>query len=97
MPASFDQPVSFYDAQRGERAQNLALMRRIDERFFKYPFSGSRQMARQLRRESLPARRRVRRLMRTSLDLIQRSISDYVIHSTADIIGEVDSMLSRMP
>jgi DDE_Tnp_1-associated len=32
----------------------------------------------------------------TSLDLIQRSMSDYVIHSTADIIGEVDSMLSRM-
>ena len=46
---------SFYDAQRGERAQNLALMRRIDALFFKYPFSGSRQMARQLRRESLPA------------------------------------------
>ena len=31
----------------------------------------------------------------TSLDLIQRSMSDYVIHSTAGIIGEVDSMLSR--
>ena len=34
--------------------------------------------------------------MCTSLDLIQRSMSDYVIHSTAGIIGEVDSMLSRM-
>jgi hypothetical protein len=32
----------------------------------------------------------------TSLNLIQRSMSDYVIHSTAGIIGEVDSMLSRM-
>jgi hypothetical protein len=27
----------------------------------------------------------------TSLDLIQRSMPDYVIHSTAGIIGEVDS------
>ena len=33
--------------------------------------------------------------MCTSLDLIQQSMSDYVIHSTAGIIGEVDSMLSR--
>src|ERR1700731_428640 len=32
----------------------------------------------------------------TSLDLIQRSMSDYVIHSTAGIIGEVDSIVSRM-
>src|SRR3984893_2724239 len=32
----------------------------------------------------------------TSLDVIQRSMPDYVIHSTAGIIGEVDSMLSRM-
>jgi hypothetical protein len=31
----------------------------------------------------------------TSLDLIQRYMSDYVIHSTASMIGEVDSMLSR--
>ena len=32
----------------------------------------------------------------TSLDLIHRSMSDWVIHSTAGIIGEMDSMLSRM-
>jgi putative transposase len=32
---------------------NLALMRRIDELFMKYPFYGSRQMARQLRREGI--------------------------------------------
>jgi putative transposase len=56
---------SFYSAQRGERAQNLALMRRIDELFLKYPFYGSRQMVRQLRREGISAgRHRVRRLMR---------------------------------
>ena len=44
---------------------NLALMRRIDELFMKYPFYGSRQMARQLRREGIEVgRHRVRRLMR---------------------------------
>jgi len=30
-----------------------------------------------------------------SLNLIHRSLSDYVIHSTAGLIGEVDSMLAR--
>jgi putative transposase len=56
---------SFYYAPKGESAENLALMRRIDELFLKYPFYGSRQMARQLRREGTSAgRHRVRRLMR---------------------------------
>ncbi len=56
---------SFYYAPKGESPQNLALMRRIDELFLKYPFYGSRQMARQLRREGIEAgRHRVRRLMR---------------------------------
>jgi putative transposase len=56
---------SFYYAHRGESAENLALMRRIDELFLKYPFYGSRQMVRQLRREGISAgRHRVRRLMR---------------------------------
>jgi putative transposase len=56
---------SFYYAPKGESAGNLALMRRIDELFLKYPFYGSRQMARQLHREGLCAgRHRVRRLMR---------------------------------
>jgi len=56
---------SFYYAPRGESAENLALMRRIDELFLKYPFYGSRQMVRQLRREGILAgRHRVRRLMR---------------------------------
>ena len=40
-------------------------MRRIDKLFLKYPFYGSRQMARQLRREGARVgRHRVRRLMR---------------------------------
>jgi putative transposase len=56
---------SFYYAPRGESPENLALMRRIDELFLKYPFYGSRQMARQLRREGVwIGRHRVRRLMR---------------------------------
>ena len=49
----------------GESPANLALMRRIDELFMKYPFYGSRQMARSLRREGAEVgRHRVRRLMR---------------------------------
>jgi len=56
---------SFYYTPKGESAENLALMRRIDELFLKYPFYGSRQMVRQLRREGVVAgRHRVRRLMR---------------------------------
>src|SRR6516165_8624700 len=56
---------SFYDTPHGQSAENLALMRRIDELFLRYPFYGSRQMARQLRREGVwVGRHRVRRLMR---------------------------------
>ena len=56
---------SFYYALKGESPANLALMRRIDELFLKYPFYGSRQMARQLWREGIRVgRHRVRRLMR---------------------------------
>jgi len=56
---------SFYYVAKGESGRNLALMRRIDELFLKYPFYGSRQMARQLRREGVcSGRHRVRRLMR---------------------------------
>ena len=57
---------SVYYAPRGESAENLALMRRMDalSRGLQYPFYGSRQMARHLRREGVAAgRRRVRRLM----------------------------------
>jgi len=66
---------SFYRAPRGESLENLALMRRIDELFLKYPFYGSRQMVRQLRREGVGAgRHRVRRLMRLmGLEAIYRA------------------------
>ena len=53
-----------YYAPREESAENLALMRRMDALSLQYPFYGSRQMARHLRREGVAAgRRRVRRLM----------------------------------
>ena len=56
---------SFYYELKGESPENLSLMRRIDELFLKYPFYGSRQMVRQLRREGVHVgRHRVRRLMR---------------------------------
>jgi len=56
---------SFYYAPKGESPSSLALMRRIDELFVKYPFYGSRQMARRLRRDGVHiGRHRVRRLMR---------------------------------
>ena len=63
-PSADDQPLLDY-APKGESPVNLALMRRIDELFLKYPFYGSRQMVRQLRRDGVRAgRHRVRRLMR---------------------------------
>ncbi len=56
---------SLYYRPRGESPENLALMRRLDALFLKYPFYGSRQMVRQLRREGTSVgRHRVRRLMR---------------------------------
>jgi putative transposase len=56
---------SFYYTPKGESAENLALMRRIDELFLRYPFYGSRQMVRQLWRDGIHVgRHRVRRLMR---------------------------------
>ena len=56
---------SLYHRPKGENAQNLGLMRRIDELFLKYPFYGSRQMVRHLWREGIcVGRHRVRRLMR---------------------------------
>ena len=54
-----------YYRPRGESAQTLALMRRIDELYLDYPFYGSRQMMRHLAREGVAVgRHRVRRLMR---------------------------------
>ena len=66
---------AFYYTPRGESPENLALMRRIDELFLRYPFFGSRQMVRQLLRDGIVAgRHRVRRLMRLmGLEAIYRA------------------------
>ena len=56
---------SLYYRPKGESAENLALMRRLDELHMAYPFYGSRQLMRHLRREGVTAgRHRIRRLMR---------------------------------
>ncbi|WP_419943456.1 IS3 family transposase [Candidatus Palauibacter sp.] len=56
---------SLYYRPKGESAENLALMRRMDELHMAYPFYGSRQLMRHPRREGVTAgRHRIRRLMR---------------------------------
>jgi putative transposase len=55
---------AFYYQPAGESPFNLALMRLIDEAFMEWPFFGSRQMARHLRRQGyVVGRKRVSRLM----------------------------------
>jgi putative transposase len=55
---------SFYREPTTESAENLKLMRLIDEQFLETPWYGSRQMARYLRRNGWSiGRHRVRRLM----------------------------------
>jgi len=54
---------SLYYRPKGESAENLGLMRRMDELHMNHPFYGSRQMMRHLRREGVTAgRHRIRRL-----------------------------------
>ncbi|RED43063.1 putative transposase [Aestuariispira insulae] len=56
---------SFYHRPRGESAENLALMREIDQQFLDTPFYGVRQMRWHLRRQGHDVNvKRVRRLMR---------------------------------
>ena len=71
-----------YYRARGENAQTLALMRRIDELYLDYPFYGSRQMRRHLAREEVAVgRHRVRRLMRLlGLEAIYRKPRTTVAH-----------------
>ena len=51
---------TFYYRAAGESAQNLALMRRIDEQYLRTPFYGSRKMSEVLNIN----RKRAQRLMR---------------------------------
>jgi putative transposase len=56
---------TLYHEPKPESDANLALMRRIDELYMKWPFYGARRMTEQLRREGVAVdRKRVRRLMR---------------------------------
>ena len=66
---------SLYYEPKEESAETLALMRRIDELFLKYPFYGARRMALHLRREGVRiGRRRAGRLMRLmGLEAIYRA------------------------
>ena len=65
MPSASSDRSTVYHRPKGESAENLALMRRIDKLFLEYPFYGSRQMVRHLWREGVcVGRHRVRRLMR---------------------------------
>jgi len=55
---------TFYRAPAAETAENLLLMRLLDEQFLETPWYGSRQMTRHLRRQGhAVGRKRVRRLM----------------------------------
>ena len=57
--------ASYYYLAQPESAENLRLMRVIDGTYLSYPFFGSRQMTRWLRRQGYEVnRKRVQRLMR---------------------------------
>ena len=80
--------ASLYREPAGESAANLALMRRIDELHMAFPFYGSRQMSRHLRREGVAAGRRLMRLMgleavcsgpRTSAPRLEHRVYPYLL------------------
>ncbi len=53
---------SLHCTPKGESAETLAPMRRIDEIFLKHPFYGARQMVRHLRREGYGSGGKVARM-----------------------------------
>ncbi len=56
---------SFYYQPQPIKAEDLSLMRKIDELYLQHPCWGSRSMARQLERQGVNAnRKRIQRLMR---------------------------------
>ena len=73
---------SVYYTPRGASAEDMALMRRLDELYLEHPFYGSRQMVRHLRREGTAVgRHRVRRLMRVmGLEALYRKPRTSVAH-----------------
>ena len=91
---------SQYYRPKGEGAENLALMRRMDELHMAYPFYGSRQLMRHLRREGVTAgRHRIRRLMavmgmeatyrrpRTSVASPEHRVFPYLLRGPHDLPG----------
>ena len=70
-----------YYEPKGESAETLALMRRIDELFLKYPFCGARQPARHLRREGVRIGRR--RAPRTSAPHPEHRVYPYLLRGLA--------------
>ena len=91
---------SLYYRPKGESAENLVLMRRMDELHMDYPFYGSRQMMRHLRREGATAgRHRIRRLMavmgmeatyrrpRTSVANSEHRIFPYLLRDLENLPG----------
>ena len=73
---------SVYYTPRGASAEDMALMRRLDELYLEHPFYGSRQMVCHLRREGTAVgRHRVRRLMRVmGLEALYRKPRTSVAH-----------------
>lgn len=72
----------YYGPGTGETAENLALMRVIDEQLLDTPWDGSRQMMRHLRRLGYAVnRKRVRRLMgRMGLQAVYQKPKTTVAH-----------------
>src|SRR5258706_16418315 len=60
---------SFYREPTPESAENLVLMRLIDEQFLETPWYGSRQMARHLRRNGLSTGGHLARRLMTKMGL----------------------------
>ena len=73
---------SLYYEPKGESAETLAPMRRIDELFLKYPFYSARRMALHLCREGVwIGRGRAKRLMRLMwLEAIYRALRTSDLH-----------------
>ena len=58
MPFAIDRAILALYSPKGESAESVALMQRIDEWFLKHPFYGARQMVRHLRLEGVRIGRR---------------------------------------
>jgi putative transposase len=97
---------SLYYLPCGESAENLLIMRRLDELYMEYPYYGYRRMEAQLRREGYAVNgKRVRRLLRlmglmaiypkpkTSVSDVSHKIYPYLLRGLAIVrVGQVWSI-----